>query len=207
MHLTCNKQGVDVQSLIIVQCGATRTRQLSCYQSQDLSGWFRWPLIAPKRSIITPFGDTLWWSFWALNIPIPLLSSSFAFSPVKSNGFLAVFWGLLDESYGEDGQQFVFHCLSFALSMSGQHIVLSSLNIPWHTPIGLHLVKFLVSFPPPSLSLFHSSWLIHTIVFLLYWTLSKVLPSGVSWARRYSKSTESAWWTMWWSRYCSHATS
>lgn len=30
-----------------------------------------------------------------------------------------IFWSLLDETYGEDGQQFLFHCLSIALSMSG----------------------------------------------------------------------------------------
>ena len=34
-----------------------------------------------------------------------------------------MFWGLLDEAYGEDGQQFVFHCLSIALSLSGKSLV------------------------------------------------------------------------------------
>jgi hypothetical protein len=33
-----------------------------------------------------------------------------------------VFWGLMDEALGEDGQQFVFHCLSIALSLGGTEL-------------------------------------------------------------------------------------
>ena len=69
-------------------------------------------------------------------------------------------------------------------------------------------VNFSIFFPP-SLTLSLSTPLHHLYTRLffsrhhLYWTLWKVLPSGVSWAGHYSKSMVSTWWMMWSSRYCS----
>ena len=40
----------------------------------------------------------------------------------KDDAEAQVFWGLLDEAHGEDGQQFLFHCLSIALSLGGAQL-------------------------------------------------------------------------------------
>ena len=80
-----------------------------------------------------------------------------------------MFWGLLDEAHGEDGQQFLFHCLSIALSLGGAQLWY---QLGWplfqvlHTLAATPVITPLLPLASPGLAPRSRALIYHTLYYL-----------------------------------------